>query len=64
MRSWIKLSVIGRALLSRLGRLRRQQSEKDLSKELLAIGHRAAARLDGKPVPHGDLLYDDKGLPR
>ena len=31
---------------------------------LLAIGRRCAAHLKGKLVDHGDLLYDDIGLPK
>lgn len=31
---------------------------------LLAIGRRCAAGVQGPPVDHGDLLYDERGLPR
>jgi len=32
--------------------------------EMLAIGSRCAATLKGKPIDHGTLLYDERGLPR
>jgi antitoxin VapB len=44
-----------------------QNSRKDkLSDRLLVIGKSCAAHLkkDFKHVEHGDLLYDDKGLPK
>ncbi len=37
----------------------------DLAGRLLAIGHRAAARMspETKRLDHGTLLYDERGLP-
>jgi len=44
--------------------LQREGAAKALSAELIAIGKRSAARLKGEAVPHGDFLYDEKGLPK
>ncbi len=52
------------ALRERLERVRRQR-EPDLAGRLLAIGQDLAPRL-GEPyrsADHGDLLYDDRGMP-
>ncbi|HMR31061.1 MAG TPA: type II toxin-antitoxin system VapB family antitoxin [Geminicoccaceae bacterium] len=52
------------ALQERLGRLRRERNE-GMAARLLEIG-REAAPLFKEPyrsVDHGDLLYDEKGLP-
>lgn len=45
-------------------RLARLQQE-DLAARLLAIGHKTASRMtaDTKRLDHGELLYDDRGLP-
>ena len=50
-------------------RLAREESRRGLDarvEELLAIGRRCAESLQRGPatVEHGDLLYDDHGLPR
>ncbi len=50
-------------------RLAREQRRRDLDsrvEELLAIGRRCAESLQRGPsaIEHGDLLYDDHGLPR
>lgn len=55
------------ALRERLERLRRLRSTKEeRSAALLAIGRDAAARLTAtaRAVDHGELLYDEQGLPR
>ena len=59
-----KTQAITEAIRERLARLRREENAKALSAELLAIGRRSAARLKSEPIPHGDLLYDEKGLPK
>ena len=48
----------------RLERIRGQQHE-GLSDRLLAIGRDVAGRLPDalKAIEHGDLLYDERGLP-
>ena len=42
------------------------QAEKYLAEELMLIGKRCAAHLRGpaKSTAHGDLLYDEMGMPR
>ncbi|MGO9038597.1 MAG: type II toxin-antitoxin system VapB family antitoxin [Steroidobacteraceae bacterium] len=50
-----------RERLARVGRARKPET---LADDLLAIGRRCAATLKGKPVDHGKLLYDNRGLPK
>jgi antitoxin VapB len=53
------------ALQERLERLERQQNEKWLVERALEIGRDCAARLGPyRHVDHGELLYDERGLPR
>ena len=54
------------ALRERLERERRKRDATLLAQELHTIGRRCAALLAPGPaaVEHGDLLYDDRGLPR
>lgn len=54
------------ALRERLERERRKRDAALLAQELHAIGRRCAALLAPGPaaVEHGNLLYDDRGLPR
>ena len=54
------------ALRDRLDRERRKRDAALLAQELHAIGRRCAALLAPGPaaVEHGNLLYDDRGLPR
>ena len=54
------------ALRERLEREKRLRNADALVRELLAIGERCAARLGPGPsaVEHGDLLYDERGLPK
>ena len=53
------------ALRERLARVRQEQGL-SLADRLLAIGRDCAARLKEpfRSADHGDLLYDDRGLPR
>ena len=51
------------ALRERLARLQRQRRVASAD-ELLAIGKRCAEGISGRAIPHGDFLYDEKGLPR
>jgi antitoxin VapB len=57
--------AIAVALRERLERVRQERGE-SLSDKLLAIGRDCAARLKEpyKTVDHGELLYDERGLPR
>ena len=45
-------------------RLARLQTD-DLAARILAIGHQTASRMspETKLLDHGELLYDDRGLP-
>lgn len=45
---------------------RRRKSRENLAERLLQIGRDCAAHLKEpyKSMDHGDLLYDDKGLPK
>jgi antitoxin VapB len=51
------------ALRERLRRLERRK-EKASVEEILAIAKRASAHLKGPYLDHGDLLYDERGLPK
>ena len=55
--------AVTQALRERLERLQRPAS---LAEDLLAIGRDCARHLKEpyRSLPHGDLLYDDKGLPK
>lgn len=53
------------ALRERLERTRNQRRrDRASAEEIMAIGRQMAERLKGKPIPHGDLLYDQFGLPK
>ena len=54
------------ALRERLEREKRERSAEALARELRAIGERCASLLGPGPsaVEHGDLLYDEHGLPK
>ena len=54
------------ALRERLERERRRRGADALARELHAIGQRCAGLLGPGPsaVGHGDLLYDERGLPK
>jgi antitoxin VapB len=56
-------AVLG-ALREKLERVRRKKRAKAAAAELLEIGRRCAATLEGPPVDHGELLYDEHGLPK
>jgi antitoxin VapB len=56
------LAVI-HALQERLDRLKHSR-RKASADELLAIGKRCAQGLQSPAIAHGDLLYDERGLPR
>lgn len=55
--------AVTEALRERLDRIRRQSKPEATIEDLLAIGARCAATLNGRPVDHGTLLYDGRGLP-
>jgi antitoxin VapB len=58
-------TAVTTAVRERLDRARRQQGPR-LSDQLLAIGKDCAARLKEpyRSADHGELLYDERGLPR
>jgi antitoxin VapB len=58
-------AAVTEAVRERLERLRREQPP-DLAKRLMAIGKDSAAHLTEpyRSADHGDLLYDERGLPR
>ena len=57
--------AVGEAVRERLERLRGDSNER-LAERLLQIGRECAAHLKEpyKTIDHGELLYDDKGLPK
>jgi antitoxin VapB len=58
-------AAVTRAVRERLDRVRRERAAR-LADRLLAIGKDCAARLKEpyRSADHGDLLYDEQGLPR
>jgi antitoxin VapB len=58
-------ATITKAVQERLYRARRKRAV-SLTKRLLAIGKECAAHLKEpfRSADHGDLLYDERGLPR
>lgn len=61
-----KTGAITVALRERLNREKQLRGAETLAQELHAIGQRCARLLRPGPsaVEHGDLLYDERGLPR
>jgi antitoxin VapB len=55
--------AVTRALRERLERV---EAPDDLARQLLDIGRDCAGRLNEpyRTIAHGDLLYDERGLPR
>lgn len=56
--------AVTEALRERLDRVRRHRMPEATVSDLLAIGHRCAQTLKGKAIDHGDMLFDQRGLPR
>ncbi|TAK54965.1 MAG: transcription factor [Gammaproteobacteria bacterium] len=56
--------AVKEALRERLERLHRQRQPEATVEDLISIGRRCAATLKGEPIDHGELLYDQRGLPR
>lgn len=61
-----KTGAITVALRERLERESHRRGAEDLARELHAIGQRCASLLGPGPsaIEHGDLLYDEQGLPK
>jgi antitoxin VapB len=57
-------TAVTEALRQRLEQVRRRNKPEATAAELLAIGRRCASALKGRPLDHGKLLYDERGLPR
>lgn len=59
-------AVITEALQEKLERVRRERSREGLAERLLAIGRDCAKHMKEPylSIDHGELLYDDKGLPK
>lgn len=57
--------AVSEAIRERLERVRRS-SQKGLAERLLEIGRECAAHMKEpyKSIDHGDLLYDENGLPK
>ncbi len=58
-----KTQAVIQSLLERLERETRLRAAESLSAELMEISRRCAAHGRGDTRPHGDLLYDERGLP-
>jgi len=58
-------AAVNEAIRERLERVR-GKSKGDLAERLLRIGRECAAHLEEpyKSIEHGDLLYDEKGMPK
>jgi len=57
-------TAVTEALRLRLEQVRRKNKPEATAEELLAIGRRCASALQGAPVDHRTLLYDERGVPR
>lgn len=55
--------AVSLAIRERLDRERRRRDAEALAGELLNIGRRCAAHGRRDTRPHGDFLYDNRGLP-
>jgi len=57
--------AVGRAVRERLDRVRSKSGER-LAERMVEIGKECAKHLKEpfRSRPHGDLLYDEKGLPK
>jgi antitoxin VapB len=57
--------AVGTAVRDRLERVRGERKKKRMSvKDMMALGKRVRSRIKGPLVDHGDLLYDERGLPK
>ena len=57
-------AAVIQALRERLDRVRRRRKRDAMLAEIHAISARSAAILQGPPIDHAELLYDEKGLPK
>lgn len=58
-------TAVTQAVRERLDRVRREE-DGDLAERLLAIGRDCAAHLKApyRTLDHGEMLYDERGLPK
>lgn len=58
--------AVTEAIRERIERLKRAKNRNGLAERLLAIGRDSAPRFKEpyRSADHGDLLYDERGLPR
>lgn len=54
--------AVTEALRERLQRIRRERAIRRAF--LIEIGKRCSALLEGPPIDHAELLYDENGLPK
>ena len=61
-----KTEAITKAVRERLDRVRRRKRSGGLAEELMRIGRECAAHLEEplRSAEHGDLIYDENGLPK
>lgn len=57
-------AAVTRALGERLERVRKEKKQARILAAIHAISARSADLLKGPPIDHGELLYDQHGLPR
>lgn len=58
-----KTQAVIQSVRERLERETRLRAAESLSAEMMEIGRRCAAHSRDDIPPHGDLLYDERGLP-
>jgi antitoxin VapB len=56
--------AVTQALRDQLEIVRRRKRKGNMAEDLLAIGRRFSRRVRKPVVPHDELLYDERGLPR
>jgi antitoxin VapB len=57
-------AAVTQAIKERLQQVRRRRKRDRMLAELHAISARSAAILQGPPIDHAELLYDEHGLPK
>jgi antitoxin VapB len=56
--------AVTEALREQLDQVRRRKRRGNMAEDLLAIGRRFASKVKKPVVPHDQLLYDERGLPK
>ncbi len=52
------------AIRERLTAIRRKRKSEAMLADIRAISAKSAALLKGPPIDHGEMLYDENGLPK